>query len=99
MWGTTRPTKLMIPANATADEVSIAMTTISAWRIRSTSTPRWRAGLSPRESKSRRRAKNGAAMIPATASGSAAATLDQVAAAKLPICQLVIDRSSASSEK
>lgn len=79
----------MMPLTATAAAVSSATTVISTSRIRSTSTPRWRAGRSPRASRSSLRAYSGATARPTAANGRTASTLPQVAWESEPSCQKV----------
>src|SRR5699024_9359701 len=53
MCGTTRPTKAMIPQNATAADTSRATTAMTMMRSRSTLIPTWRALFSPSDRMSR----------------------------------------------
>src|SRR5690606_5114320 len=97
MCGTTRPTKPIVPAKATAAPVSSAVATTITARLRLTFRPRCCACRSPRVSTSSVRALLARITAAAAKTGTTAATWSHPALPSEPICQKVSVCSWASS--
>ena len=91
-WGTTSPTKAIMPTTVTPGATNSTTATSANCVTRSASTPRARAAIDPRDSGSTRLAIPKAMTSPTITKGAIAMTPDQVANAKDPFAQKEKDR-------
>src|SRR5690606_20036902 len=94
MWGTIRPTKLMLPETETLAPTARLVLAMMSQRVRSTFWPRLRAVSSPRERVSRRGATNSIRARPGRMNGAARLTSAMVRSRSEPISHITISATA-----